>query len=309
VRIKVHACGICHSDLMVKAGHMPGIEYPRIPGHEVAGVVDVVGPGVTAFQPGDKVGVGWFGGACHQCKNCRKNEWVTCQKGKACGLSYNGGYAEYMVAPVDAIARVPSDLSFEEAAPLLCAGITTYNAIRHQNVLPGGVVAVQGVGGLGHLAIQYAHRMGYVVVALSTGKDKEAMAKQLGANHYIDGTSSDTVQELQKLGGADLIVCTAPSAKAIEPLVGGLAVGGKLLIVAGVTDKLQVNPIELLMGKKSIVGWASGDSRDSEDTLNFSANLGVKPMIETFPLAKANEALTRMEQNKARFRCVLLPGK
>jgi len=303
VRIQVKACGVCHSDLIIKHG-LAGNPFPRIPGHEVAGI-DVVGEGVTKYKKGDKVGVGWFGGHCGACKSCLQNEWVCCEKGQICGASYDGGYAEYIFAPEDALARIPEELSFEEAAPLLCAGITVFNAIRHQGLVGGDLVAIQGVGGLGHLAVQFAAKFGYKVAVISSGSDKEKLAKQLGAHVYINGSATDPAAELSKLGGAKLIVATAPNPKVIEPLIKGLSVGGKLLILAALGAPLTINTLDMLMKKQSIVCWPSGDSRDSEDTLNFANLTGVKAQIEKFPLEKAQEALERMETSKARFRCVL----
>jgi len=300
----VKACGICHSDLAVKYGAF-GNPFPRIPGHEVAGVVDSVGAGVEKYKAGDKVGVGWFGGHCGSCSHCLKDAWVCCQKGKVCGISYDGGYAEYAVVPEDAIARIPEGLSFEEAAPLLCAGITVFNGIRNLKIDAGELVAIQGIGGLGHLAIQFAARLGYKVAVISSGADKEELAKKLGAHVYINGTATDPAAELQKLGGATLIVATAPSAKVVEPLIGGLGLDGKLLILAILDAPLNVNTGAMLGKRQSIVTWPSGDSRDSEDTLNFAKLTGVKAQIETFPLEKVNEGVKKMLENKIRFRGVI----
>jgi len=307
VRIEVHACGICHSDVIVKYGAM-GNTYPRTPGHEVAGIVDEVGEGVTNFKKGDHVGVGWFGGHCGDtvnCEGCRKDAWVCCKSHQTCGISYDGGYAEYMVAPHDAVARLPNDMDFSKAGPLLCAGITTFNSLRQSGGRPGDICVVQGIGGLGHLAIQFANKMGFKVVALSNGKDKEELAKKLGAHVYIDGTKGDAVQQIKALGGASIIMATAPNAKAVEGLIPSLAINGKLLIIAAIMEPLSVNSLFLLSNRCSISGWASGDSRDSEDTVNFAQTSGVETMIETFPLEKAPEALEYMLSNKARFRAVL----
>jgi D-arabinose 1-dehydrogenase-like Zn-dependent alcohol dehydrogenase len=304
IRIKVAACGICHSDAFVKTGAYPGLALPRIPGHEVAGVIDKVGPGVKTLQVGQRVGVGWHGGHCFTCDNCRRGDFINCGKMQVCGIAYDGGYAEYMVAPWEAAARIPDELSHVDAAPLLCAGITTFNSLRNAGVKPGCVVAVQGIGGLGHLAIQFAKRMGFRVVALSRGADKEALARELGAHHYIDGKAQDTVAELKKLGGADLILCTAPSGAAIASVVPGLSSRGKVLVVAAAMDPIQVNSLDLLSGKM-VQGWPSGSSIHSEDTLNFSTLTDVRPMIETFPLEQANEAFAKVMDNTIRFRAVL----
>jgi len=304
VRMKVHACGVCHSDIFTMYGAM-GNTFPRTPGHEVAGVVDTVGEGVTKFKKGDCVGLGWFGDCCGQCDNCRNNQWVCCMNGKVAGVHYDGGYAEYTVAPEVALAHLPDGVSFENAGPLMCAGVTVFNSMRNMGVKAGEVVAIQGVGGLGHLAIQFANKMGYKVVALSTGDDKAKLAKDLGAHVYINVSSADAVAELKKLGGAKLIVATAPHAKSIDPLVKGLKVEGKLLILAAPQDNLSINVMDLITTKGSICGWASGDCRDSEDTMNFSVMAGVKPMIEEFTLDQAQEALDKMLSNKARFRCVI----
>jgi len=304
VRMKVHACGVCHSDVITKFGLM-GNSFPRAPGHEATGVVDAVGEGVKSFKKGDRIGLGWFGGCCGQCTSCKANEWICCEKGKVSGIAFDGGYAEYTVAPEIAFAHIPDGLSFEDAGPLMCAGVTVFNSMRSQGVQPGELVAIQGVGGLGHLAIQYANKMGFRVVALSTGDDKAALAKELGAHIYINVSKSDPVEELKKLGGAKMILATAPHAKSIDPLVKGLCPGGKLLIIAVPTDNLSISALDLVASKTSIVGWASGDSRDSEATMNFSLLSGVKAKIEVFPLEKAQEAFDRMLENKARFRCVL----
>jgi len=307
VRIRVRACGVCRTDELSQEAPFPGISYPRIPGHEVAGEIDLLGPGVTLFKVGDKVGVGWFGGSCGKCRDCVNNSRISCAKTIFTGYSRNGGYAEYMVASEDALARIPEGLSFADAGPLLCAGITTFNGIRRQHVLGGGIVAIQGIGGLGHLGLQFANKMGYVTVAISGGREKEALARKLGAHHYIDSSAADPAKQLQQLGGADLILVTAPYAKTIEPLFSGLKVGGKIVIVSAVLEKLQVDSLAMLMARQSLIGWPSGDAFDSEDTLNFSSRFDVKAMIEKFPLEKAKEAYTRMITNKARFRCVLLP--
>lgn len=308
VRVRVEACGICHSDLFVKEGAFPGIEYPRVPGHEVAGVVDAVGDGVTRWQTGQRVGVGWHGGHCFQCDACRDGDFISCENAQITGLSFDGGYAEYMVAPQEAVARIPDDLAAEDAAPLLCAGITTYNALRNTGARAGDLVAVQGLGGLGHLGVQYAKKMGFRTVALSRGTDKRDLARELGADDYIDTTDGDPAQALQKMGGARVILATAPSTSAIEQVVGGLGRNGTLLIVAAPDGTIEVAPMMLLMGRRSVQGWPSGDAHDSEDTLRFSALAGVRPMTEVYPLEQASEAYARMIQNEARFRVVLKPG-
>jgi len=304
VRVKVEACGICHSDAFVKFGQFPGLQLPRAPGHEVAGVVDEVGEGVDLFSPGDRVGVGWHGGHCFECDPCRRGDFINCRNQQVCGISYDGGYQEYMVCPWHAVARIPDGLDAADAAPLLCAGITTFNALRNSGAKPGDVVAVQGVGGLGHLALQYARRMGFHTVALSRGKDKEELARKLGAHTYIDAKSQDEVEELQKLGGADVILATAPSGKAIEGVLGGLSERGKLMLVAAAPDPFSVNAFAMLSGKQ-VHGWPSGTAIDSEDTMRFSALTDVRPQIERFPLEGANEAFAKVMDNTIRFRAVL----
>jgi D-arabinose 1-dehydrogenase-like Zn-dependent alcohol dehydrogenase len=305
VRIRVQACGVCHSDSQTKLGIRPGIKYPRVPGHEIAGVVDAVGSDVPLFTPGRRVGLGWHGGHCNYCIPCRRGDFVLCEKGLVSGISFDGGYADYVVAPANALALVPDDLDPISAAPLLCAGITTYNSLRNSGARPGDTVAILGIGGLGHLAIQYAARSGYRTVAIARGADKGPLAKQLGAHIYIDSTTQDPAKELQKLGGALVILSTLTNAEALAASVAGLARGGKL-IVNGVPDKpFNVNAGALIGGRRSIVGWPSGTGMDSEDTLNFSALTGIKPMVETYPLEKAAEAFDRMMSGKARFRVVL----
>jgi alcohol dehydrogenase/propanol-preferring alcohol dehydrogenase len=305
VRVKVEACGICHSDAFVKEGTFPGIDYPRVPGHEVAGVVDAAGSDVSQWSEGDRVGVGWHGGHCFTCDACREGDFVNCENGLVTGISFDGGYAEYMTAPAEAVAKMPDDLAAEEAAPLLCAGITTYNALRNQDFRPGDLVAVQGIGGLGHLAIQYAAAMGAEVAALSTTADKEDLAQDLGAHHFIDASTADAAEALQGLGGADLILATAPSSAAITSVVGGLGRDGSLVVVAATGEPVEVPPMALIQGRKSVSGWPSGSADDSEDTLDFSALTGIVPEIETFPLDEAATAYNRMINNEARFRAVL----
>lgn len=306
VRVKVEACGICHSDAFVRYAAFPGLTLPRVPGHEVAGVVDAVGSGVTAWKPGDRVGVGWHGGHCFNCDACRRGQFINCLNGKITGISHDGGWAEYTVVPAESLAKIPDGLSAVEAGPLLCAGITTYNSLRNSGARPGDTVAVQGIGGLGHLALQYAARMGFRTVALSRGSDKEELARSLGAHIYIDTAKQSAAEALQKLGGADVVLATAPNAEAIESVVDGLAKRGTLLVVAAAAEPFKVSAFALLSGKK-IVGWPSGSSIDSEDTLNFSKLQRVKPTTEVFPLEKAEEAFGKMMANKVRFRAVLKP--
>lgn len=304
VRVKVEACGICHSDAFVKFGAWPGLVYPRIPGHEVAGRIDKSGAGVTTWQVGERVGAGWHGGHCFKCDPCRRGNFINCENAQITGLTRDGGYAEFLLVREEALARIPPELDAMEAAPLLCAGITTFNALRNSGARAGDLVAIQGIGGLGHLAIQYASKMGFRTVAISGGADKQELALKLGAKLYIDAGKTDAAAELTKLGGAQVILATAPNSKVIAPLVDGLAARGKLLIVAGAADPMSVVPVALLRGR-AIAGWPSGTARDSEDALNFSALTGARPMIETFPLERAGEAFDRMMSNKARFRVVL----
>lgn len=305
VRIKVNACGICHSDLFVKEGLFPGIDYPRVPGHEVAGVIDALGAGVNGWEVGQPVGVGWHGGHCFYCEPCRQGDFVNCRNGKITGISFDGGYAEYMTAPAEALALIPPELEATQAAPLLCAGITTYNALRHSGARPGDTVAIQGIGGLGHLAVQFAHRMGFRTVAVSGGGRKLELARQLGADYYIDARASDPVAELQKMGGAKVILATAPSSEVISRIFSGLAENGSLIVVGVGTEPIQVSPMQLIAGRHSLCGWPSGTGMDSEETLKFCALTDVSPLIETYPLEEANEAYHRMLSNKARFRAVL----
>jgi propanol-preferring alcohol dehydrogenase len=308
VLIKVDACGVCHSDSIFMEGNWPGMKYPFVPGHEVAGRVEKVGSGVQLFKTGQRVGVGWNGGYCSHCEPCREGEFPYCTTGATTAVAFDGGYGEYMVAPETAVAAMPEGIDATLAAPLLCAGITTYNALRKAGVNSGDLVAIQGIGGLGHLAVQFAAKSGFHTVAISRGKDKAAFAKELGANEYIDDANGDAAQQLQKMGGAKLILATAPSGKAISGLVGGLKYKGKLLIVAAPHDNIEVSALPLIMGSRSIAGHYSGYSKDSEDTLNFSVMTGVKPIVEVYPLAKVNEAYERMMSNKARFRVVLKMG-
>ncbi len=308
VRIKVEACGICHSDTLVKEGYWPGIQYPRIPGHEIAGHIDAVGADVTNWKPGQRVGVGWHGGHDFTCNPCRRGDFINCRNEQITGISYDGGYQEYMIAPAEAVAAIPDDLSAADAAPLLCAGITVYNALRNSGARAGDLVAVQGIGGLGHLGIQYARQMGFRTFAIGRGKDKEALARKLGAAHYVDTAAGDPAAELQKGGGAHVILATAPDSKSMSALVNGLSKNGKLLVVGAGGDPLTVTPIQLIMGRSSIQGWASGIATDSEDTMQFSALSGVRPMIEKYPLEKAAEGYDQMISGRARFRVVLTMG-
>ena len=305
VRIKVKACGICHGDEVVKQGYFPNIQDPKIPGHEIAGVIDKVGAGVTAWQAGQRVGIGWHGGHCFQCEACRKGDFVNCENRLVCGIHYDGGYAEYMVAPQEALALIPDELSFIDAAPLVCAGITTYNALRNSGARPGDVVAVQGLGGLGHLGVQFANKLGFKTVAISRGRDKMHLAQKLGANLFIDTDVSNAATELLKLGGAQVILATAPNSKAISVLVNGLANNGKLMIIAASGEPIEIAPMDLISGKRSIQGWYSGDAKDSEETLHFSVLSGVLPHIETYSLEEIDEAYERMITGKARFRTVI----
>jgi D-arabinose 1-dehydrogenase-like Zn-dependent alcohol dehydrogenase len=305
VRIKVEACGICHSDMFVKEGQWPGLQYPRVPGHEVAGRIDAVGAGVATWKTGQRVGVGWYGGHCGQCDSCRRGDFVLCRFAKVCGISYDGGWADYVVVPAEAVAALPEEVAADEAAPLMCAGITTFNSLRNSGARAGDLVAVQGIGGLGHLAIQYAAKSGCVTVAVARGKDREPLAKKLGARHYLDASAVNPAEELQRLGGARVIVATAPDAKAIASMVEGLGINGKLLILAAPGDPVMVNAVTLIMKRASVQGWPSGTAKDSEDTLRFSATSGVHPMIEKYPLDRAQEAYQQMMSGKARFRAVL----
>jgi len=305
VRVKVEACGICHSDFVVKEGLWPGLQYPRVPGHEVAGRIDAVGSNVTQWKTGQRVGVGWHGGHDFVCEQCRRGDFAMCVNRKVTGIDFDGGYAEYMIAPAEAVAAIPDELPAEEAGPFMCAGVTVFNALRSSGARSGDVVAVQGIGGLGHLGVQYARRMGFETVALGRGKDKEPLAKKLGAHHYIDSDVVDPVAELQKLGGARVILATAPSAKAISEVVGGLGVNGNLLVPAAPSEPLSISVMPLIMGRRSVSGWYSGTARDSQDTLEFSALSGVHPMIEKFPLNRAAEAYEWMHSGKVRFRVVL----
>jgi D-arabinose 1-dehydrogenase-like Zn-dependent alcohol dehydrogenase len=305
VRIKVKACGVCHSDVLTKEGLWPGIQYPRVPGHEVVGIIEEVGADVSEWQTGQRVGVGWHGGHDGTCLSCRRGDFGNCRNMKIAGISYDGGYQQYMVAPVEALVAIPESLNDTEAAPLLCAGVTTFNALRHAGALPPDLVAVQGIGGLGHLGIQFANKSGYKVAAIGRGSANATLAKKLGAAVYIDSSSTNAAEELQKLGGARAILATAPSSKAMSEVIDGLAPNGKLVVIGATFDPIEVTPIQLIGGSRTIQGWASGTPTDSEDTLRFSELTGVRPMIETFPLEKAAEAYERMLSGDAQFRVVL----
>jgi D-arabinose 1-dehydrogenase-like Zn-dependent alcohol dehydrogenase len=305
VRIKVRACGVCHSDLFTKEGVWPGIEYPRVPGHEVVGVIDEIGAGVTGWRNGQRVGVGWHGAQDGTCLACRRGDFRNCRSLKVTGISYDGGYQQYMVAPLEALAAIPDGLSDVEAAPLLCAGVTTYNALRRSGAFPGDLVAVLGVGGLGHLGIQFANKFGYKVAAIGRGSENAAPAKKLGASAYIDSKSTNAAEALQKLGGAQLILATAPSSKAMSELIDGLGPNGKLMVVGVAFEPIEVTPVQLVTGSRIVQGWAGGTPTDSEDALRFAELAGVRPMIETYPLEKAAEAYARMLSGNAQFRVVL----
>ena len=301
----MHACGVCHSDVLVKEGILPWIQYPRIPGHEVSGHIDAVGPGVIQWKSGQKVGVGWHGGHCFICDPCRRGDFILCVNEKITGIHYDGGYAEYIIVPAEAVAAMPDGIGDDEAAPLLCAGITVFNAMRNAGAGPGELVAVQGLGGLGHLGVQFARQMGFRTVAIGRGADKGQLARKLGAHVYIDSGAVDPAQELQKLGGARLILATAPDAKAMSGLVGGLARKGELLLVGVPAEPLSIDALPIILQMQRLQGWPSGSAIDSEDTLKLSVLTGVSPMIEKYPLAKAGEAFDQMMSGKARFRVVL----
>jgi D-arabinose 1-dehydrogenase-like Zn-dependent alcohol dehydrogenase len=305
VLIKVQACGVCHSDVLTKEGAWPGIQYPRVPGHEVAGIIDELGAGVSQWKKGQRVGVGWHGGQDGTCLSCRRGDFRNCRNLKIPGISYDGGYQQYMLAPVEALVAIPESLGAIEAAPLLCAGITTFNALRHSGAMPGDLVAVQGIGGLGHLGIQFASKFGYKVAAIGRGSENAALAKKLGANVYIDSKATNAAEELQKLGGAQAILATAPNSKAMSQLIDGLGPNGKLMVIGATFDPIEVTPVQLIFGSRTIQGWAAGTPADSEDTLRFAELAGVRPMIETYPLEKAAEGYARMMSGNAQFRIVL----
>ena len=310
VRIKVEACGICHSDSMTKEGLWPGIQYPRVPGHEIAGIIDAVGAAVAGWKEGQRVGIGWHGGHCGYCDSCRRGDFVTCQVAfQVPGIAYDGGYAEYVIAPVGALAAIPEGLSAVEVGPLMCAGVTTFNSLRNSGARPGDLVAILGIGGLGHLGVQFAVKMGFRTVAIARGMDKEPLARKLGAWSYIDSKTQDPAAELLKLGGAKVVLATVTSGDAMSATLGGLGVNGKLIILGAAAEPLQVPGIPLLLGRRSILGWPSGNSIDSQDTLAFSKLTGVRAMTEVFPLERAAEAYEHMMSGKARFRAVLTTGR
>jgi len=308
VRIKVQACGVCHSDSIAKDGLFPGIPYPIVPGHEIAGVIDAVGTGVIGWTPGTRVGVGWFGGHCGRCEPCRRGDLVDCRNLRVPGLNYDGGYAEAMIAPADALARIPDDLSAAEAGPLLCAGVTTFHALRESGARPSDLVAIYGIGGLGHLGVQFAVKMGFRTVAIARGADKEPLARQLGAHIYLDSAAQDVAAELTKLGGAKTILATVTSGKAMSAMIPGLAVRGRLVVVGVGMDPIEVFPIDLIGASRTVTGHIVGAPIDSEDTLAFSALTGVRPTIETMPLERAAKAYDKMMRGEARFRMVLTTG-
>jgi D-arabinose 1-dehydrogenase-like Zn-dependent alcohol dehydrogenase len=305
VRIKVYACGICHSDVLTKDGLMPFITYPRVPGHEVGGVIDEVGEQVTEWKKGDRVGVGWHGGHCFVCLACRRGDFVTCQKEEITGVTRDGGYGQYMIARHEALALLPAELDFAEAGPLMCAGITTFNALRNSGARPGDLVGVLGIGGLGHLGIQFAAKAGYHVVGIGRGPENGELAKKLGAAVYIDTVATKAAEELQKLGGAKVVLCTAPSSKAMSEMVDGLGAGGKLLVIGASGEPLDITPLQLILARRDVQGWPSGTAMDSEDTLRFSARTGVRAMVEKYPLARVKEGYQRMMSGQAQFRVVL----
>ena len=305
VRIKVQACGVCHSDELTKEGSWPGIQYPRVPGHEVVGIIDEMGAGVSGWKKGQRVGVGWHGGHDGTCLQCRRGDFRNCKNLKVPGISYDGGYQQYMVAPVEALVAMPETLNAADAAPLLCAGVTMFEALRHSGALPSDLVAVEGIGGLGHLGIQFGNKFGYKIAAIGHGSETAALAKKLGASVYIDSKAANAAEALQKLGGAQAILATAPSAKSMSELIDGLAPNGKLIVIGVASDPIEVTPLQLIVGTKSIQGTAAGTPAGEEDTVKFAELTGVRPMIETYPLEKAGEAYARMMSGKAEFRVVL----
>jgi len=305
VRVKVEACGVCHSDSFTIEGTYPGLKYPRVPGHEIAGVIDAIGPKVEGWNVGQRVGIGWNGGYCSHCASCRRGDFVTCNQLQPTGIAFDGGYAEYVVASAKALALIPQELSPIEAGPLMCAGITTYNALRNSGARPGDLVAILGLGGLGHLGVQFAAKMGFDTVAIARGKEKEALARELGARHYIESLAQNPASELMRLGGARVILATVTNGKAMSAVLGGLSVNGKLIIVGAATEPLEVIPLSLIRARQSIMGWPSGSSIDSQDTMRFCALTGIRSMNEVFPLERAAEAYKLMMSGKARFRVVL----
>jgi len=310
VRIKIEACGICHSDAVTKEGTWPGIQYPRVPGHEIAGIVDAVGTGAAGWTAGQRVGVGWHGGHCGYCDSCRRGDFVTCQVAPQIpGIAYDGGYAEYMIAPAGTLALIPEGLSAVDAGPLMCAGVTTFNSLRNSGARPGDLVAILGVGGLGHLGIQFAAKMGFKTVAIARGIEKEPLARKLGASHYIDSQTHDPAAELLNLGGAKVVLATVTSGKAMSAALGGLGVNGKLVILGAADAALEINAFFMIGGRRSIMGWPSGSSIDSQDTLAFSKLTGVRAMTQVFPLERAADGYEHMMSGRARFRAVLTTGR
>ena len=309
VRVKVQACGLCHSDSLTKEGRWPGITYPRIPGHEVGGVIDAVGSDVPQWKVGQRVGVGWLGSYCGFCESCRRGSFVTCANQKITGITMDGGYEDYVLVPFEGLALIPNEITPVEAGPLMCAGITTFNSLRNSGARGGDTVAVLGIGGLGHLGVQFASKMGFRTIAIARGRDKEPLAKQLGAQHYIDSAATDPAAELQKLGGARVILATATNAQAMAATIGGLSLDGRLIVLGADFTPMQLNTVSLIGKRSGLYGWPSGSSIDSEDTMRFAAMTGIRPMIETFALEKAQEAYDRMMSNKARFRVVITTGK
>lgn len=305
VLVKVLACGVCHGDAAVKEGHWPGLKYPITPGHEIIGTIEDKGDGVVNWRTGERVGLGWHGGHCSTCESCRRGDFFLCDTAKITGITGDGGYAQYVVAPANAIARAPQELEPSEAAPVMCAGITSYNALRHSGAMAGDIVAVHGIGGVGHMAVQYASKMGFRAVAISRGPDKKSLAQELGAEAYIDSDSTDPAAELNRMGGAKIIFATAPNSKAITSILGGLGKNGKIIIPAASIEPIEVSPIFLISGRRSVVGWPAGTAKDSEDALKFSVQAGIKPMIEKYLLEEAEKAYRSMISNKARFRAVL----
>jgi len=305
VRVRIEACGVCHSDSLTVEGQWSGLTFPRIPGHEIAGVIEAIGADVVEWRVGQRVGVGWFGGNCGHCEPCRRGWLIDCRHLRIPGISYDGGYAEAVVAPASALAAIPDELGDVEAAPLLCAGVTTFNALRRSGAMPGDVVAILGIGGLGHLGVQFANKLGFRTVAIARGGDKKALARKLGAHHFIDNATEDVAAALNHLGGARAVLATVTSAKAMTPVIDGLAVRGRLIVIGVDPEPIEVTPLQLISASRSIVGHAAGASIDSQDTLAFSALSGVRPMIETLPLARAPEAYARMMRGDARFRMVL----
>src|SRR5580693_1991156 len=306
VRIRVRACGVCHSDSLAVEGQWPGLKYPLVPGHEIAGVIDEIGSGVTTWKKGQRVGVGWYGGHCGVCIACRRGDLMNCHNGGITGFTHDGGYSEYMVAPAQTLAAIPDGLSDEDAGPLMCAGVTTFNALRHAGATPGDLVAIEAIGGLGHLGVQYVNKFGFRTVAIGRGEDAKDLALKLGAHTYINSDTTNPAEELQRMGGARTIIATAPSGKAMSALIDGLGDNGKLMVIGASPEPIEVTPIQLIHNMRSIQGWASGVAADSEDTLTFSSLTGVRPMIEKFPLDQVDQAYERMMSGKARFRVVLM---